>query len=132
MQPGFVFGTALTGAVLTFVAAVIGNAAGIAMASVTSGVLIRTLLAVAALTLTAFFWWRLRGHDDRPAALFTGLLAAWILNVGNWTGGVLLGRLFTDSAVVSVPVDLLLWAVIAFALTRLIAKEPQTSDLGWP
>lgn len=121
MRPIIVFGTAVTAAVLTMVAAVVGGVVGAQQLSVTSGVAVRTFLVVAALTVTAVIWWIRMRPSDPPEALFLGLLVGWVLNFSSWTGTAFAAQLFTGG-LVSVVIDLVLWAAVAFALVFALSR----------
>ncbi len=127
MRPLVVIGTAVTAGVLTTLAAVIAGIVAIDQTSITSGVITRTFLVVAALAITAFGWWVRMRPTDTPEALFTGLVLGWALNASSWVGASFAGQLLSDLTIAALLIDLVLWAIASFllvlALTRTSARS---------
>lgn len=127
MRPLVVIGTAVTAGILTMIAAVVAGVVAVDQTSITSGIIARTFLVIAALAITAFAWWSRMRPDDAPEALFVGLVAGWALNPQSWAGASFAGQLITDLPVGALLVDLVLWALLAFllvlALTRTSARS---------
>lgn len=128
MRPVIVFGTAVTAAVLTMIADVIGGVVAAEQLSVTSGVSVRSFLVIAALAITAVLWWMRMRPTDRPEALFVGLLGGWLLNFSSWSGSSFAGQLFTSAGFVTLLIDLVLWAGVAFALVLVLSRSSTTSS----
>ncbi len=122
MRASIVIGTALTAGVLTMVAVVISAVVAVDQASVTSGVITRTFLVVAALAVTAFIWWTRMRPDDAPEGLFLGLVLGWALNLNSWAGASFAGQLITDLPLAAALVDLVLWAGVAFLLVLALSR----------
>lgn len=122
MRPLIVIGSAVTAAILTAIAAVIGGVVAVDQDSVTHGVAVRSLLVVIALAFTAVFWWLRMTPRDRPEALLVGLIGGWLLNPSSWTGASYAGRLFTSYGLGSFVIDLILWAMTSIVLLTLLTR----------
>ncbi|MDX6277931.1 MAG: hypothetical protein QOJ72_2059 [Nocardioidaceae bacterium] len=128
MRPLIVIGSALTAAVLTFIAAVIGRIVAVNQDSELHGVAARSLLVVIALGLTAIFWWLRMTPRDRPEALLLGLLGGWLLNPSSWTGASYAGRFFTSYGLGSFVIDLVLWAMTSMAILTVLDRTSTTAS----
>ncbi len=122
MRPMIVLGTALTAGVLTMVAAVIAGVVAVDQASVTSGVITRSFLVIAALAVTAFIWWTRMRPDDAPEGLFLGLVIGWVFNFSSWAGASFAGQLVSDLPLAAALVDLVMWAGVAFLLVLALSR----------
>jgi hypothetical protein len=122
MRPTILLGSALTAGVLTTVAVIISAVVAVDQASVTSGVITRTFLVVAALAVTAFIWWTRMRPNDAPEGLFLGLVIGWAFNLNSWAGASFAGQLVTDLPIASALVDLVLWAGVAFLLVLALSR----------
>lgn len=122
MRPLIVLGAGLTAGLLTTVAALIAAFVAVDQVSVTSGVITRSFLVIAALAVTAFFWWTRLRPGDAPESLFVGLLVGWVLNIQSWAGASFAGQLFTDLGLGAALIDLVLWAVVSFGLVYALSR----------
>ena len=122
MRASIIIGSALTAAVLTMVADVIGGVIGANQVSVDTGVVIRSFLVVGALAITAAVWWLRMRPEDRPESLLFGLMGGWVLNFASWGGGAFAGQLVTNLAVGAFLIDFILWGAVAFALVFLLSR----------
>jgi len=122
MRARIVLGTALTGAVLAMVAGVIGGLVAADQLSVDGGVGVRAFLVVAALAVTAVFWWLRMEPGDRPEALFAGLMGAWLLAINTWNGHGFVAQVFTDSYGLATVIDLVLWAAVSYGLVAVLVR----------
>lgn len=127
MRTSIVIGTALTAAILTMTADVIGGVIGANQLSVNTGIVIRSFLVVGALAVTAAAWWLRMRTDDRPETLLAGLMGGWLLNVASWGGGAFIGQLMTNLAVGAFLIDLILWGAVAFSLVFLLSRTSTTT-----
>jgi len=127
VRPLIVIGSALTAAVLTAIAAVIGGLVAVDQDSVAHGVVVRSLLVVIALAVTAVVWWLRMTPRDRPEALLLGLLGGWLLNPSSWAGASYAGRLFTSYGLGSFVIDFLLWAMTSVVLLTLLHRTSTTT-----
>lgn len=126
MRVSIILGSALTAAVLTMIAAVIGGVVAADQLSAKDGAVARGFLVVGMLAVTAFIWWLRMKPTDRPEALLLGLMGGWLFNVSSWTGHSFLGRLFSDVTPIAVLVDLVLWAVVSLGLVALLSRTSST------
>jgi len=122
MRPVIIIGSAVTTGILTMVAAIIAGVVAVDQVSATSGVITRSFLVIAALAITAFVWWTRMKPGDPPEALLVGLLGGWALNVSSWAGASFAGRLFTSLTLGALLIDLVLWAVVSFALVFALSR----------
>lgn len=127
MRPLIVVGSALTAAVLTAIADVIGGVVAVDQDSVAHGVAVRSFLVVIALAITAVYWWLRMTPRDRPEGLLLGLLGGWLLNPSSWAGASYAGRLFTSYALGSFVIDFLLWAMTSMLLLTLLHRTSTTT-----
>ncbi|MGH3459345.1 hypothetical protein [Aeromicrobium sp.] len=129
MRPLTIIGSAVTAGLLTMVAAIIAGVVAVDQVSVTTGVITRSFLVIAALAITAFVWWSRMKPGDPPEALLLGLVGGWVLNVSSWAGASFAGQLFTSLTLGAVLIDLTLWAAVSyglvFALSRTAVPNPR-------
>lgn len=122
MRPFIIIGAALTAAVLTTLAAVIGGVAAVSQNSINNGVAVRSFLVVIALAVTAVIWWLRMTPRDRPEALLIGLLGGWLLNPSSWSGTSYAGQLFTSYGLGSLVIDLILWGITSLGLLTVLHR----------
>lgn len=122
MRPQIIVGSALTAAVLTTLAAVIGGVIAVGQTSVDNGVVVRSFLVVIALGTTAVVFWLRMTPRDRPEALLLGLLGGWVLNPSSWAGASYAGQIFTSHAVAAFLIDLILWGATALGLITVLHR----------
>lgn len=122
MRPLIIIGSAITAGLLTTVAAIIAGVVAVDQVSLTSGVITRSFLVIAALAITAFVWWVRMKPGDQPEALLIGLVLGWALNVSSWAGASFAGQLFTTLTLGSLLIDLVLWALVSFGLVFALSR----------
>ena len=121
MRATIIIGCAITAAILTMTAAVIGGVVAANQISVDNGVVVRGFLVVVALAVTALIWWLRMRPTDRPEALLIGLMGGWFLNFSSWSGSAFVGQLFTSLTIGAFLIDLLLWGAVAFGLVLILS-----------
>lgn len=127
MRPLIIFGSALTAAILTSIAAIVGGVVASAQLSVTSGVTIRSFMVIIALAITATIWWLHMTPQDRPEALVVGLMGGWLLNPSSWSGTSYAGQLFTSLDIASVLIDVILWGLTSIGLVLVLQHKSAAS-----
>jgi hypothetical protein len=128
VRPLIIVGSAVTAAVLTFFAAVVGRVITVNQDSEIHGVAVRSFLVIIVLGVTAVYWWLRMGPRDRPEALLLGLLGGWLLNPASWTGASYAGRLFTSYGLGSFVIDFLLWAMTSMVILTVLDRTSSTSQ----
>ena len=130
MRPFIVIGSAVTAAILTAIADIIGGVIAVDQDSATRGVVVRSFIVVIALAVTAVVWWLRMTPRDRPETLLVGLMGGWLLNPSSWAGASFAGQLITSYGLGSFVIDFILWGITSVALVALMTRTsaPETTQ----
>ena len=121
MSPTHVVRIALTGAVLSFIAALIAALIAVDQLSLTAGLWLRVVLVALSLLVAAVIWSsRLPAQKDPGLTIFFGLLLAWALSPQSWIGRSYAGQLLATTGAPSAAFDLFFWAMTAAGIAYVV------------